>query len=216
METGVGAGVETCMEPAVGSDQAGLKAALDIRLLGPLRVARDGEALALPASRKVRALIAYLAMAPAAVTRATLCELLWDIPNDPRGELRWSLSKVRSVVDAGGGSRVLTCDGGIRLDLSDCLVDAIEVARAARSGIDKLDLAQQRRLVAQFGGEFLEGLEIDRQPAFNAWLTAQRRQFHATHAALLESIVGALPDDEAFAYLEQWLAVAPLDRKSVV
>ena len=118
METSVGAGVETSMETAAGSGRDGQKAALDIRLLGPLRVVRDGQALALPASRKVRALIAYLAMAPSAVTRATLCELLWDIPNDPRGELRWSLSKVRSVVDADGGSRVVTREAGIRLDLS--------------------------------------------------------------------------------------------------
>jgi TolB-like protein/tetratricopeptide (TPR) repeat protein len=40
---------------------------LEVRLLGPLTVYRDGALLALPASRKVRALVAYLALAPHAV-----------------------------------------------------------------------------------------------------------------------------------------------------
>ena len=35
-----------------------------LRLLGPLALSRDGVPLALPQSRKVRALIAYLALAP--------------------------------------------------------------------------------------------------------------------------------------------------------
>ena len=38
-------------------------------MLGPLAIRRDGRALALPASRKVRALFAYLALAPVAGRR---------------------------------------------------------------------------------------------------------------------------------------------------
>ena len=64
--------------------------------------------MALPASRKVRALFAYLALAPRPVARSQLCELLWDVPNDPRGELRWCLSKIRSLVDERGRRRVQT------------------------------------------------------------------------------------------------------------
>ena len=54
-------------------------------LLGPLAVRRGGAELALPASRKVRALLAYLALAPRPLSRGHLCELLWDVPNDPQG-----------------------------------------------------------------------------------------------------------------------------------
>src|SRR5438105_11244530 len=86
VETSVGAGVEMSVESDRPS-RAG--AALTVRLLGPLTISRDGVTLALPASRKVRALLAYLALAPNAATRSQLCELLWDVPNDPRGELRW-------------------------------------------------------------------------------------------------------------------------------
>ena len=59
-----------------------------------------------------------------------------------------------------------------------------------------------RTLAALFAGDFLEGLEIDRSPAFNGWLTAQRRRFRACHAALLEHLVQGVPDDEALGYLE--------------
>ncbi len=69
---------------------------VEVRLLGPLAVRRHGVAAALPASRKVRALLAYLALAPHPVRRSQLCELLWDGPSDPRGELRWCLSKIRT------------------------------------------------------------------------------------------------------------------------
>ncbi len=70
-------------------------APLQVRLLGRMAVLRDGDEVPLPASRKVRALLAHLACTPAGISRTRLCELLWDGPDDPRGELRWCLSKLR-------------------------------------------------------------------------------------------------------------------------
>ena len=61
-----------------------LQASVAVRLFGPFTVLRNGSAAALPASRKVRALIAYLVMAPRPIHRDKLCELLWDVPDDPR------------------------------------------------------------------------------------------------------------------------------------
>ncbi len=180
----MGAGVEMSVE----SGESGLHP-LHVRLLGSLTIRRHGVALALPASRKVRALFAYLTLAPHPVTRTRLCELLWDVPNDPRGELRWCLSKIRGVVDEPGRRRVETTGEAVRLDLSDCFVDAVEIARAAQEGIETLAPERLRTLSALFNGDFLDGLEIDRNPAFNGWLTAQRRRFRACHAAVLEHLV---------------------------
>jgi DNA-binding SARP family transcriptional activator len=210
VETSVVAGVEKPVE----SDRSGRtrgEATLDVQMLGPLAIRRDGEAVALPTSRKVRALLAYLALAPQAVSRSQLCELLWDVPNDPRGELRWCLSKVRSVVDKPGRRRVETRGDTIRLDLAGCDVDAIEIARATQEGIETLPIGRLRTLSALFKGEFLDGLEIDRNPGFNGWLTAQRRRFRGCHAALLERLAGTATGDEVFGYLEKWLELAPFD-----
>ena len=185
---------------------------IEVRMLGPLTIRREGVTLPLPASRKVRGLLAYLSLSPRAVARSQLCELLWDVPNDPRGELRWSLSKIRGLIDANGQRRVETQADAIRLDLADCFVDAIEVAQAAQT-IASTEPERLQELAALFAGDFLQGLEIDRNPAFNGWITAQRRRFRGYHAALLEQLVQGLPDDVALGYLEKWLVLAPFDQR---
>ena len=74
-----------------------MRSRLQIRVLGELRVARDGKSLPLPASKKTRALLAYLAVVARPVRRDHLCELFWEIPDDPRASLRWSLHKIRKI-----------------------------------------------------------------------------------------------------------------------
>ncbi len=59
----MGAGVEMSVE-SDRSSRAGDISRLEVRLLGPLTIGRRGVPLALPASRKVRALLAYLSLAP--------------------------------------------------------------------------------------------------------------------------------------------------------
>jgi DNA-binding SARP family transcriptional activator len=170
-------------------------------------------ALRLPASRKVRALFGYLALSPGAVTRSQLCELLWDVPNDPRGELRWCLSKIRSLIDEPERLRVTTSGDSVGLDLSDCLVDTVQVAQAVQGGVATLPVERLRELASLFSGEALEDVDIDRSPGFNNWLIAQRRRFRACRAAILEQLVKVAPDDEAFTYLDQWLELAPFDQR---
>lgn len=182
-------------------------------MLGPLRISRDGVASALPPSRKVRALLAYLALSAQAVARSRLCELLWDVPNDPRGELRWCLSKIRGLLDEPGRRRVVTLDDAIGLDLADCFVDAIEIDRASRDGIGTLAPDRLRTLLALFAGDFLAGLEVDRSPAFEGWLAAQRRRLRSCNAEMLEQLAGRAPDHEVIGYLEKWLELAPFDSR---
>ena len=68
---------------------------LKMQLLGDLKVFRGEQELGLPPSKKTRALLAYLALNNRKFRREQLCELLWEVPDDPRGSLRWSLSKIR-------------------------------------------------------------------------------------------------------------------------
>lgn len=210
MEAKVGAGVETSVESR-GSESAGSSAPLQVRLLGPLAISRDGTPVVLPASRKVRALFAYLALAPHAVTRSRLCELLWDVPNDPRGELRWCLSKIRRLVDQPGRRRLAAEADTVRLDLADCHVDAIEITRATRQGLATLTAERLRALAALFAGDLLDSLEIDRNPAFNTWLLAQRRRFRDCHAAIREHLAAGAAGSEMFCHLEAWMQLAPFD-----
>jgi DNA-binding SARP family transcriptional activator/Flp pilus assembly protein TadD len=202
-ETSVGIKLEASVQPS-----------LQMRLLGSFAIARDGVELKIPSSRKVRGLLAYLSLTPHASTRSQLCELLWDVPNDPRGELRWCLSKIRAIVDDPDRKRVDAKGDLVRLDLSDCQVDAIAVVHVMQGGIGALSAERLKTLSGYFAGDFLEGLEIDRAHAFNAWLAAQRRRFRAYHAALLEHLARTVPDGESFGYIEQWIALAPFDLKA--
>src|SRR5262249_56056438 len=63
-----------------------------------------------------------------------------------------------------------------------------------------------------FNGELLDGLEVDRNPGFNSWLTAQRRRFRSCHTALLEQLAKSASGDEVFVYLEQLAELAPFDQ----
>jgi len=187
---------------------------LRFRLLGKLELSRGADVLKLPSSRKVRALLGYLVLASRPVARSQVCELLWDVPNDPRGELRWCLSKIRGLVDEKGRKRVIADGTTIRLDLTDCEVDALEATRAPEHGISKLGVERQRDLAKLFAGELLEGLEIARSPMYDAWITAERRRFRGIQTVLLENLARALPHDGAAPYLDEWLRLAPFDRNA--
>jgi DNA-binding SARP family transcriptional activator len=179
-----------------------------------MEIRSDGAALPLPASRKVRGLLAYLALAPREVSRSHLCELLWEVPNDPRGELRWCLSKIRRLLDDAVRHRVLAHEDAVRLDLGGCLVDAVEVQRGMKEGAAPLVADQAEALEALIGGDLLEGLEMERSPAFAGWLAAQRRRFRGIHLALLDRLATQAPAETSLGHLERWLELAPFDRRA--
>lgn len=198
-------------------------AAIHVAMLGPMVVRRvvpgvvPGVAAgALPPSRKLRALIAYLALAPHAVTRTHLCELLWQVPNDPRGELRGCLSKARALLDDPDRRRVLAAQDTVQLDLHDCHVDVIEVEQAMRQGIADVGVDRLRELGALFVGDFLDGLQLKGCPSFDSWMVAQRRRLRACQAAVLEHLAVCLPaaSEERFDSLDKWLRLAPFDRRA--
>ncbi|WP_406857317.1 tetratricopeptide repeat protein [Alsobacter sp. KACC 23698] len=195
-------------------DKEGADAPAQLRLLGPLRVLRAGLESPLPPSRKVRGLIGVLALSPHPIQRSRLTDMFWDAPDDPRGELRWALSKLRRIFDAPGRSRVDVRGDAIRLDLGDVRVDALEIAAAVQQGLGSSPPDALRRLAGLAGGDVLEGLEIERCPAFQGWLTAQRRRFRSFQAVVLERLVALTQDDDdVFAHLDDWLRISPFDRR---
>jgi TolB-like protein len=207
----VGDAVEIAVE---SQDRALVTAgsALSIQMMGRLRVMRDGHSIDLPASRKMRALLAYLALSDHPVGRSRLCEMMGDLPSDPRGELRWYLSKLRSVL----GHRVIATGDMVSLDLETAEVDAIEIYRAVRKGLDTLETDLLRDLLSLFVGDFLEGLDLNRSPQLDHWLTTLRRHFRSCHAAVLAQLSERLPadDPERRRLCEVWVTVAPFDLRA--
>ena len=181
-------------------------------LLGPFRVVRSGQDATLAPSRKMRALMAYLVMAPRPVHRTRLCELLWDGANDPRGELRWCLSKICGLISDPSHERVKAENDWVSIDASTIEVDALWVAARAVAAVSGDDLDLLKQLATKFEGEFLEGFEADHVPLFEAWLIGERQRFQSLHADVLSRIVALEPgSEEALPYIRKRLELLPYD-----
>lgn len=167
---------------------------LEIRTLGELTVLRAGEPVALPASRKTRALLAYLALTGRPQRRDRLCEVFWDVPDDPRAALRWSLSKLRGVVN--DDVERLTADRE-RVLLSREATDIDLVSLSA--GIDNADLdgAKLRDICRRLEEPLLAGTDLPDQPIFQRWLTAEREEVRRLLMSSLEKLATQAGADDA-------------------
>jgi DNA-binding SARP family transcriptional activator/TolB-like protein/Tfp pilus assembly protein PilF len=168
---------------------------LELRLIGEMELRRDGRAVELPRSKKTRALLAYLAVQDRQHRRDKLCSVFWDLPDDPRGALRWSLSKLRPLIDDDDAPRIQADRDHVRLDTGAVEVDYLALRRAAVKGLESMPTAEMKTLAAQAGSSFLAGLDLPNCPDFQAWLIAHRDEAGRTQGRLLHTLVGRLRDD---------------------
>ncbi len=198
---------------------------LSLQFLDQTRVLRDGAAVELPPSKKTRALLAYLVVTGRAHRRDRLCSLLWNLPDDPRGALRWSLSKLRRLVDEPTAARIVADRETVRFDPKGAHIDVQDLRRRAADGLENGATKDLASLAKAFGGDFLAGLDIQDSHEFHAWCIAERAELQALQARVLRTLVerlksrpeAALPfarslvqleahDEEAWAGLIQLLA----------
>lgn len=164
-------------------------AGLEFRFLGDFAVLRDGQPLALPPSKKTRALLAYLCLQPRRFRREQLSELLWDVPDDPLGSLRWSLSKLRRVVDEPEQTRLVADRSTVGIEPTGASIDVSELRGLVTHGLAQAPTEVLEAAAARHRGSFLEGLEFSSFHAFNAWCMAERAQAIRDRAALLTELV---------------------------
>jgi TolB-like protein/DNA-binding SARP family transcriptional activator/Flp pilus assembly protein TadD len=184
---------------------------LQIRVLGTLEIARDGAVAALPPSRKTRALLAYLALTRHPHRREQLCEMFWDLPDDPRGALRWSLSKIRPLVDEPGCSRLIADRQTVELRTEDAEVDffAAQVCDLA-AACPTADLA---RAGSSFRGPLLADLELSEPGGFQTWLLGLREDARELQKRILASLTERLAatPEAALPHARELVRVDPLD-----
>ena len=75
-------------------------------------------------------------MAPRPVTREKLCELFWDVADDPRSELRWCLSKLRPLVDAPTTTRLIADRAQVHVWSDDSTLSDPDISRAGGRALD--------------------------------------------------------------------------------
>jgi DNA-binding SARP family transcriptional activator/pimeloyl-ACP methyl ester carboxylesterase len=185
---------------------------LDIQLLGQFAVARDGKPVPLPPSKKTRALLAYLAMAGRPQRRDQLCSMFWNAPDDPRGALRWSLTKIRSLVDSDAQRRLHADREMVRFEPRGAHVDALELKVGAEKAA-ALPLEALLRLAPAADGEFLAGLELPDCDGYQAWCAAQREDFRSAACRVLRALAERLRDQptEALPHARQLVELEPFD-----
>ena len=130
-----------------------------------------GAALVLP--KKIRALVAYLALTPEhSCPRGELATLLWGDTSDAqaRQSLRQALRRLRTAL--GTRTEAIHVDGDtVALDAAAIEVDTIAFERLVADG----GAAALERAVALYRGELLAGLDLDEKP-FEDWLVGQRER----------------------------------------
>ena len=147
---------------------------ISIRMLGELQVFHNNLLVRLPASKRSRALLAYLAFTARPHRRDRLCEVFWEIPNDPKGALRWSLSKIRPLVNDADTERLQADRERVSLVSSDISIDLHQLK--ADSQRNDLSIAELESLLQQSQQPFLQGLDLPDQSLFQDWLTAERNE----------------------------------------
>ncbi|MDO3720709.1 AAA family ATPase [Marinobacter sp. chi1] len=162
---------------------------LYLHFLGDMKVMRGGKVLALPPSRKTRALLVYLAIQDRAFHRQSLCELLWEIPDDPRGSLRWSLSKIRNLVDSQHDTRILADRNQVRFTPAGAHIDVLELYRLVEGDLSDQPLDALEHAASSFQGNLLEGLELPNFHHFHAWCVSERDRINEARSTLLQEIV---------------------------
>jgi pimeloyl-ACP methyl ester carboxylesterase/DNA-binding SARP family transcriptional activator/class 3 adenylate cyclase len=185
--------------------------ALEVHVLGEFAVLRAGKDVGLPPSRKTRALLAYLAVVGRPQRREHLCGMFWDTPDDPRGALRWSLSKIRQVVNGEGREALVTDRNTVALRNQSIALDLRRIT--AMPDPPSLAVSELEHAVRLFKGGFLDDLSLPRCPEFEAWRTSHINDVDLIKARILRTLVERLAAEpsRALPYAHALQAMQPGD-----
>jgi DNA-binding SARP family transcriptional activator len=190
----------------------GTRSPLKIRLLGELQLTRaDGLALALPASRKTRALLGYLIATGQAHRRERLCDMFWDGPDDPRAELRWSLSKIRLLFKESEASLVADRQR-VGTEFGNAAVDLMSLKSLLSNGVSAAPTEALKKATALFAGEFLDGLDLPSCYLFQEWCMAEREAISRLRLDVLATLIERLQEhpEDALSYARALTVADPL------
>lgn len=177
---------------------------LQIDLLNEVSVRVSGRAVPLVSSRKTLALMAYLALTGKPHRREYLCELFFPDTNDPKGSLRWSLTKLRRALNTQAecirtpGTSILLDPDLIDLDVHQ--IQAVHDAVAPTT-------SELLRAAERLSHKPLQGLELARNDDYELWLMGEREQLQSLRPRIFQRLVTAedVSDQDAVKWLRIWL-----------
>lgn len=153
-----------------------------LQLLGPLQLDRDGEPIHGFKSRKVAALLGYLAVESRPIPRSYLVELFWPDQSESRGRnnLSQALHNLQGLwpgcIEANYHT-VQFC-GSHGLDLQ--MFDELEVKAEVTAWVMAIEL---------YRGQFMAGMYLDDCPEFEQWLRLQQEIWQRRASQILRHLI---------------------------
>jgi len=179
---------------------------LEIQVIGELEVRLAGAKAELPAGRRVRALLGWLAVHPGRHHRSRLAGQFWPaVPEaSARASLRSAIWALRSALGPDFGPCLATDRETVTLAADDLWVDLREVRRLIEQG-------QSRAALDLCRGELLQELDDD-------WVVEAREELDRDVAAALRDLMqrAAAAEDPAAAadWARRRAALCPLDESA--
>lgn len=179
-----------------------VRKALQISLLGPPRIERDGKPVE-PDTRKAIALLAYLALTGQAQGRDRLAALLWPEADQERarGALRRTLSAVRAVL----GPDHLGTDGlKVALDLARVDCDVVRFRELLAAG-------RLADAATAYKGDLLSGFSLKDCVEYDEWQAQEAETLRRELSGALERLAQEESDPaRGIAHARRWLSLDPL------
>jgi len=175
---------------------------LQLRLLGGFELRSDRGRDTTPAGRKVRALLACLALSPGYPwPREKLMALLWSDRGEEqaRASLRQALAELRRTL--GEPSPLRTEHDVVNLDPATIVVDALEFERLAKAG-------KMKESAALYRGLLLEGHGV-RDGAFEEWLLVERTRLHDLAIGVFDHVAASQSGEAAIETAQRLLTLDP-------
>jgi len=187
---------------------------LRLELLGDFRLVAGG-GLVTVSAKKAQALLAFLAVKPAQlVSRDKIAALLWGSfgPEQARQSLRQMLSTLRRELKgiAGDDETLLVEESDfLALDAQHVSCDVVDFESGVAAGSDE----SLRKAIETYGGDFLEGFELD-EDRYDQWVLGERDRLHRmalrAHSQLLDVLTRKEAIDEAIITAQHSLRIDPL------
>lgn len=193
-----------------------MSASLQIFTFGGVRIFLNGVQLTEFPTRKVEALLIFLACTTQPYSRQQLAELLWDerSENQALTNLRATLSRLKQQLEP--FLLVTRHTIALRFD-ADVWVDAVEVLKYL-NGIDEQPAAEQiqqmEEAISLYQGDFLAGFYINESTGFENWLTGRKEYLRSRILSALIQLVKYSLDrgeyDKGLAHVMRALQLDPL------
>ena len=186
--------------------------AVSVQLLGKFRVTIDKQIVELPKSRKARAILAYLAVSKSLVSRNTLCSIFFADTDDPKGGLRWCLSRLRKAFPA--HSDIIQSDANnVWLAIPDAAIDVQRLSATPEL------LGENVETLMPYGenivGTFLDDLELKQLVEYETWRLTMQVHYNGLKERLLDALVDrSMGTERAIDYGLQMVRLVPQSEKA--